>query len=188
MLFLFSSSLSSYIWFCIKVKQEKKNFSREHLFPSQAFNSKISNPSSSPMFLPNPCRKRGTSTKSFTHRRQGAMNHPSKGTCLSLICRASPDVGPDTERHFKIGEMGIIQLIHTWDYLGRALVGVGIPMLLALWRAVCFYVCLVGAAYFRPKTTTNKINKKFLQTSPDIEYGLKYLVKRKKLKLLLGPY
>ena len=71
-------------------------------------------------------------------------------------------MGPDTERRFKIGETDIIQLIHSWDYSGRALVGAGILMLLALWRPVHFYVCLAGAAYFRPKAMPIKINKKFL--------------------------
>lgn len=78
-------------------------------------------------------------------------------------------MGPDTERYLKIGEMDIIHLINTWDYLGRALVSVGIPMCPALWRPVRFYVGLVGAAYFKPKAVPIKINKKFLRTSPDIE-------------------
>lgn len=65
--------------------------------------------------------------------------------------------------------MGIIQLVRTRDHLGRALVGVGIPMFLALWRPARFYVCLVGAAYFRPKAMPIKISNKFLRASPDIE-------------------
>lgn len=80
--------------------------------------------------------------KELYHRHQGGMNPPSKSICLPLTCRDSPDVGPDTERRFRIGEMAIIQLIHTRDDLGRALVRVGIPLLLA--RDKCTSMCVSG--------------------------------------------
>lgn len=97
------------------------------------------------------------------------MNYPSKGTCVPLICRESPDVGPDKEWHFKTGAVDTVRLIRTWDYLGRALVVVGSPTLLALWTPEHLSVCLSGAAYFRTKATPIRINKKFLSTSPDTE-------------------